>query len=86
MFAPLLFALMTGCATEDYTSVYAVADRAPSLSADGIEALEHMGPTIVDGGINFAVYSENAERLELLIFEDQPLIFEENINFFAVQK
>jgi glycogen operon protein len=70
MFTPLLFALMTGCATEDYTSVYAVADRAPSLPADGIEALEHMGPTIVDGGINFAVYSENAERLELLIFED----------------
>ena len=62
--------LLTGCAAEQYTSVYAISDTAPSLSADAIEDLDHMGPTIIDGGVNFAVYSENAERLELLIFED----------------
>jgi isoamylase len=29
-----------------------------------------MGPTLIDGGVNFAVYSERAERVELLLFED----------------
>lgn len=62
--------LMTGCAAEQYTSVYAVSDKAPSLTTEGIEDLDHMGPTLIDGGVNFAVYSENAERIDLLIFED----------------
>lgn len=66
----LCFFFLTGCAAEQYTSVYAISDTAPSLSADAIEDLDHMGPTIIDGGVNFAVYSENAERIELLIFDD----------------
>ena len=66
----LLLLCMTSCAAEQYTSVYAVSEKAPSLNAVDIEELEHMGPTLIDGGINFSVYSENAERLEVLIFED----------------
>ena len=61
---------LIGCAQEDYPRMYAMSDKAPSLSWSDIEALEHMGPTIIDGGVNFSVYSENAERIELLLFED----------------
>ena len=49
--------------------LYHTEDYAPSLSSDGIEALEHMGATLIDQGVNFAVYSARAERLELLLFE-----------------
>ncbi|MEC7983979.1 MAG: alpha-amylase family glycosyl hydrolase, partial [Myxococcota bacterium] len=44
--------------------------KAPSLSWEDIENLEHMGPTLIDRGVNFAVYSENATRIELLLFDD----------------
>ena len=36
----LCFFFLTGCAAEQYTSVYAISDTAPSLSADAIEDLE----------------------------------------------
>lgn len=29
-----------------------------------------MGATLVDKGVNFVVYSENAERIEVLLFDD----------------
>ena len=32
--------------------------------------MQHMGPTIIDRGVNFVVYSENATRMELLLFDD----------------
>jgi len=66
----LLLSALLGCASEDYAAVYAVSDKAPSLTWDDIENLEHMGPTVIDGGVNFAVYSENAGRIHLLLFED----------------
>ena len=66
----LLFLLIIGCAQQQYPSMYSLSDKAPSLSWNDIANLEHMGPTIVDGGVNFAVYSENADRVELLLFED----------------
>lgn len=34
------------------------------------ELKSRMGATIVDAGINFVVYSENAERIEVLLFDD----------------
>ena len=46
------------------TQLYATQPIAPSLTWDGIEALDHMGPVMVDGGVNFAIYSERAERVE----------------------
>ena len=65
---PLLVA--SGCASEDYARLYYSQEKAPSLSWDAIEALEHMGPTMVDGGVNFATWSVRATRLQLLVFED----------------
>jgi glycogen operon protein len=62
--------LLISCASEEYPRMYATADKAPSLDWQDIEAMDHMGPIIIDGGVNFAVYSENAERIELLLFED----------------
>ena len=32
--------------------------------------MDHMGPTITERGVNFALYSENATRIELLLFDD----------------
>jgi glycogen operon protein len=65
----LLIGLLS-CASENYPRIYHTESKAPSLSWEGIEALDHMGPTIVDRGVNFAVYSEAAERIEVLLFDD----------------
>ncbi len=65
-----LMTTLSACAAEDYDRVYDVADVAPSLSTEAIADLDHMGPTLIDGGLNVAVYSENAERVELLLFDD----------------
>ena len=67
---PLAAVAVHACASEDYDQVYAVSDTAPSLSAESIADMDHMGPTLIDGGLNVAVYSENAERIELLLFDD----------------
>ena len=32
--------------------------------------MDYMGPVLIDRGVNFVVYSERAERLELLLFDD----------------
>ncbi|MBL9038462.1 MAG: glycosyl hydrolase [Archangium sp.] len=61
---------LAACGPTSGPRLYATSDRAPSLEAARIENLEHMGPTLVDQGINFAVYSERAERIELALFDD----------------
>ncbi|MFT5679105.1 MAG: isoamylase [Myxococcota bacterium] len=66
----MLLLLLLSCAAENYPRIYHTESKAPSLSWEGIEALDHMGPTIVDRGVNFAAYSEAAERIELLLFDD----------------
>jgi isoamylase len=65
----LLPLVLLGCLTEDYARLYHTEAVAPSLSADAVSALEVMGPTVIDRGVNFAVYAGAAERLELLLFE-----------------
>ena len=67
---PLFILVASACATEDYDQVYALSDTAPSLFVEAIADMQHMGPTLIDGGLNVAVYSENAERIELLLFDD----------------
>jgi glycogen operon protein len=62
--------LMLSCASEVYPRLYHVEPKAPSLEWDDIESLDHMGPVMIDRGINFAVYSEAAERIELALFDD----------------
>lgn len=62
--------LMLSCASEDYVRLYHTEEIAPSLTWAQIESMDFMGPTLIDGGVNFAVYSESAERIELMLFED----------------
>ncbi len=54
----------------DTARLYHDEPHAPSLSKFDIEALEHMGATVVDDGVNFTLWSENATRVELLLFDD----------------
>ena len=58
------------CASDDYTRLYYTEAHAPSLDPEDIENLDHMGATIVDQGVNFAIYSERAERIDVLLFDD----------------
>jgi isoamylase len=60
---------INGCVDSDYVHLFRLADKAPSLSWADLEAMEHMGPTVIDGGVNFCVYSENAERVDVLVFD-----------------
>jgi glycogen operon protein len=59
---------------ECYTRLYATETIAPSLDPAEVAGLEHMGATVTTGacasGVNFAVYSEHAERVELLLFDE----------------
>jgi glycogen operon protein len=56
--------------SKDYVELYKAEEKAPSFSESDIEAMKFMGATLVDQGANFAVYSENATRIELLLFDD----------------
>ena len=68
----VLSAALGSCRTSSAPEprLYRTSEKAPSLNAERIAALDHLGPTLVDGGANFGVYSEHATRLELLVFED----------------
>lgn len=52
------------------TRLYALSDSAPSLDVEQIKDLQHLGTEIIDRGVNFSVYSGNAERIDLLLFDD----------------
>jgi glycogen operon protein len=60
----------SGCAGGDYVALYATDDHAPSIAPAEIQELDWLGPTIVDQGVNFGLWAENADRVELLVFED----------------
>ncbi|MCA9494008.1 MAG: glycosyl hydrolase, partial [Myxococcales bacterium] len=66
----LLPLLACGCASAEYTRLYHVQDKADELDWDSIAALDHLGPTITERGVNFGVYSAHAERVELMLFDD----------------
>ena len=67
--SPFLIVLLS-CGPTDTAHLYKTAPHAPSLDPAAIERLEHLGPTLVDKGINFGVYSERAERIEILLFDN----------------
>jgi len=50
--------------------LYRATALAPSLPENELIALEHLGPIVIDRGVNFAVYSEHATRIEVLLFDD----------------
>ncbi len=62
--------LYCACATENYPRLYHTEKKAPSLGWEALENMDHMGTTQIDRGINFCIYSENATRMELLLFDD----------------
>lgn len=68
----LIVALTWACAgpREDFFRMYDARPHAPSFTVNQIKNLEVMGPKIVDGGVNFTLYSERASRVHLLIFDD----------------
>ena len=59
-----------GCSKDPEAQLYASSPLAESLDPEEVEALNHLGPTFTDDGINFGVFSSRAERVELLLFED----------------
>ncbi len=61
---------LVACGPTDTARLYKTTPFAPSLTAEAIARLDHLGPTLVDKGINFGVYSERAERIELLLFDN----------------
>ncbi|NVJ21436.1 MULTISPECIES: glycogen debranching protein [Myxococcus] len=64
------FLFAVGCSESDYVRLYHSEARAPSYTVEDVESMKHMGATFTDQGVNFALYSENATRLELLLFDD----------------
>ena len=62
--------LTAACNPDEFTQQFHNEPLAPSFSAASVEALDRLGPSVVDEGVNFGVYSERATRLELLLFDD----------------
>lgn len=56
--------------TDPPAQLYRTEAVAPSLDEASVAQLDHLGPSLVDAGVNFGVYSANAERVELLLFDD----------------
>ncbi len=54
----------------DRVRLYHDEPIAPGLEQADVEELEHLGPTLLDKGVNFGVYSANATRVDLLLFDD----------------
>jgi glycogen operon protein len=66
----LLVIATAGCLSSNYAHLYQSAANAPSLASADIAALKYMGPVFSDQGVNFAVYSENATKIQLLLFDN----------------
>ncbi|MCB9555196.1 MAG: glycosyl hydrolase [Deltaproteobacteria bacterium] len=60
----------SACSAADTARLYQTEPRAPSLNETSIAKLEHLGTTLIDQGANFSLYSANATRIELLLFDD----------------
>ena len=57
LFTLFLFIACKGEGCDPGAQLYRTEDRAPSLEDEGIKALDHLGPTLIDEGVNFGVYS-----------------------------
>ncbi len=66
----MVLLLSLACTPDEYTRLYHTEAVAPSLATEDVAALNVLGPTVVDRGVNFGVYAKAAERVELLIFDD----------------
>lgn len=54
----------------DRARLYRASALAPSIPQAALEALDYLGPVVIDRGVSFAVYSEHATRIEVLLFDD----------------
>lgn len=71
VFALAVLLAVTGCSEEDNRiRLYHADALAPQMTAADVEALNTLGPTILEKGVNFSVYSENATRIDVLLFDD----------------
>ncbi|MGI5829549.1 MAG: glycogen debranching protein [Bradymonadia bacterium] len=69
----LVLALLgfVGACDEGGARMYKTSAIAPSYQSWAAEKyMDILGASVVDKGVNFAVYSENATRIELLLFSD----------------
>ncbi len=66
----LLAGVLAACPPDTHTRLYHTEPIAPSLDEAGVRALDHLGPTLIDDGVNFGVFAGNAERVDLLLFDD----------------
>ena len=55
---------------DDRVRLYHTEDVAPGYTTEDVAAMEYLGPTLLEKGINFGVFSANATRVELLLFDD----------------
>ncbi len=62
--------LLAACGSEGGTHLYQTQPFAPSYQAADVAALDHLGATLVDDGINFGVYSEHATKVQVALFDD----------------
>ncbi len=67
---PVVWHIVAACANPDYIRLYHREDKAPSLDWTAIGELEHLGPTLIDRGTNFGVYSASATAVDVLLFDD----------------
>jgi len=66
-----LIVATSGCTDEsDRVRLFRALPLAPSYTEAMVADLQVLGPTVVDAGTNFSVYSANATRLEVLLFDD----------------
>ena len=69
-FVLVMCLVVLSCGPTDTAKLYRTSGHAPSIAAEDITALKALGPTVIDKGVNFGVYSEHAERIEILFFDD----------------
>ncbi len=68
----LLIILTSSCGDDDDGRVrlYHTEPIGPGLEQAAVEALDYLGPTILETGVNFGVFSANATRVDVLLFDD----------------
>lgn len=67
----LIVAGLSSACDDDTAKIYESSTIAPSYkSMNASKYMDLLGAIVVDKGVNFAVYSENATRIEILLFSD----------------
>jgi len=73
----LVLSASCGEGDEGRVRLYHTEPLGPGLEQADVEALEHLGPIILETGVNFGVFSANATRVDVLLFDDPAMIFKD---------